>query len=76
MHIPIRRIGPPRAISPLIPEAQYKDEFYRSFFSVTAGNVCISPEFAAAKGADVIGRIDFFISVANWVIPGIQMTEC
>jgi len=40
MYIPIRRVGAPTAISPL-PEAQYQDEFYRSLFSVTAGNVCI-----------------------------------
>jgi len=40
-----------------------------SFF-VTAGNVRISPEFASAKWADVVGRIDFFIPVAKW---GIEM---
>ena len=67
MHIPIRRVGAPSVISPL-PEAQYQDEFYRSLFSVTAGNVRISPEFASAKGADVAGRIDFFIPVAKWGI--------
>ena len=38
--------------------------------SVTAGNVRISPEFASAKWADVVGRIDFFIPVAKW---GIEM---
>lgn len=71
MHIPIRRVGAPSIISPL-PEAQYQDEFYRSLFSVTAGNVRISPEFASAKGADVVGRIDFFIPVAKW---GIEITR-
>jgi len=68
MHIPIRRVG---VISPL-PEAQYQDELYRSLFSVTSGNVRISPEFASAKWADVVGRIDFFIPVAKW---GIEITR-
>jgi len=58
MHILIHRVGATSTISPL-PKAQYQDEFYRSLFSVTAGNVCISPEFASAKGADVVGHIDF-----------------
>ena len=41
-----------------------------SFFSVTAGNVRISPEFASAKWAlaDVVDRVDFFIPVAKWGI--------
>jgi len=71
LHIPIRRVGASSVISPLS-EAQYQDEFYRSLFSVTAGNVRISPEFASAKGADVAGRIDFFIPVVKW---GIEITR-
>jgi hypothetical protein len=67
MHTPIRRVGATGAITPL-PEAQYQDEFYRSLFSVTAGNVRISPEFASATGADVVGRIDFFIPATKWGI--------
>jgi hypothetical protein len=71
MHIPIRRVGPSSVISPL-PEAQYQDEFYRSLFDVTAGNVRISPEFASAKRAHVVGRIDFFIPLVKW---GIEITR-
>jgi hypothetical protein len=67
MHIPIRRAGTPSAISQL-PEAQYQDEFYHSVFSVTAGNVRISPEFASARGAHMIGRIDFFVPKVQWGI--------
>lgn len=67
MHIPICRVGAPSPITQL-PEAQYQDEFYRSVFSVTAGNVCISPEFASVRGADVMGCIDFFIPVVKWGI--------
>jgi len=48
------------------PEAQYQDEFYRSLFSVTSGNVRLSPEFASAKGAHVAGRINFFIPMVKW----------
>jgi len=71
MHTPIRRVGTSGAITQL-PEAQYQDEFYRSIFSATAGNVRISPEFATARGAHVAGRIDFFIPVVNW---GIEITR-
>jgi len=67
MYIPIRRVGVPSAKGPL-PEAQYQDEFYRSLFSTTAGNVRISPEFASAKGAHAIGRIDFLIPTVRWGI--------
>lgn len=67
MHIPIRRVGAPSPVTRL-PEAQYQDEFYRAVFSVTAGSVRISPEFASATGADVVGRIDFFIPVVKWGI--------
>ena len=59
LHLPIRRVGS-RSMDNL-PEAQYQDEFYRSVFSVTSGNVCISPEFASATGAHVAGPIDVFI---------------
>jgi hypothetical protein len=71
MHIPICRVGAPSILEPL-PEAQYQDEFYRSLFSVTAGNVCISPEFASTRGAHVMGHIDFFIPVMKWGIEIIQ----
>jgi hypothetical protein len=54
------------------PEAQYQDEFYHSIFSVTGGNVHLSPEFASAREADVAGRIDFFIPVVKW---GIEITR-
>ena len=59
LQLPIRRVGS-RSMDNL-PEAQYQDEFYRSVFSVTSGNVCISPEFASATGAHVAGPIDVFI---------------
>lgn len=47
------------------PEGQYQDEFYLSVFHVTNGNVRISPEFASATGADMVGRIDFFIQMGD-----------
>jgi len=66
MHIPLRRVG---ALSnDSLPEAQYQDEFYRSLFTATAGNVRISPEFASARGAHMTGRIDFFIPKTRWGI--------
>jgi len=71
MHIPIRRVGVPSAKG-LLPEAQYQDEFYRSLFSATAGNVRISPEFASAKEAQPTGRIDFFVPTVKW---GIEITR-
>jgi hypothetical protein len=67
IHIPIRRVGAPSHTT-RVPEAQYQDEFYRAVFSVTAGSVRISPEFMSATGADVVGRIDFFIPVVKWGI--------
>lgn len=67
MHIPTHRVGAPNAIDRL-PEAQYQHEFYRSIFDATAGNVCISPDFASAKGAHMIGCIDFFIPIVKWGI--------
>jgi hypothetical protein len=60
MYIPIRRVD---AEPEDPPEAQYQDEFYRSIHSVHGGAVLISPEFASAKKAEVVGRIDFFVSV-------------
>ena len=54
------------------PEAQYKDEFYKSLLFVTSGNVRISPEYASAKGARKAGRIDFFIPIVKW---GIEVTR-
>ena len=70
MHIPIRRVAP-STLDPL-PEAQYQDEFYRSVFSLTAGSVRISLEFASARGAHVTGSIDFFIPIVKW---GIEITR-
>ena len=46
-------------------EAQYQDEFCRSVFSVTMGNV-LCPEFASAREAPVAGHMDFFIPVVKW----------
>ena len=57
INIPIRRVG--AGIADLPPEAQYEDEFYRSVHNVIAGIVLVSPEFASAKKAQVVGRIDF-----------------
>lgn len=78
MHTPIRRVGASHATDPL-PEAQYQDEFYRTVFSATAGSVCISPEFASARGAHLVGRIDFFIPTVKWGIEiirdGHQLSE-
>ncbi len=59
MELPIRRVNSGSADLP--PEAQYQDEYYRSLLAITCGNVCISPEFASARGAKVAGHIDFFI---------------
>jgi hypothetical protein len=48
IHIPIQRAGP--LSSPdLQPEARFQDEFYRGLFSITSGNVRISPEFASGR---------------------------
>jgi hypothetical protein len=55
-----------------LPKAQYCDEFYRSVFSLTSGNVCLSPDFASAKGAHIAGCIDFFIPIVKW---GIEFTR-
>ena len=77
LHLPIRRVGS-RSMDNL-PEAQYQDEFYRSIFSVTSGNVCISPEFASATGAHVAGPIDVFIPKVKWGVEiareGLQSEE-
>jgi len=70
LHLPIHRAGV-QARDPL-PDAQYEDEFYRSVFTVSFGNVCISPDFASAKRAQVAGCIDFFIPVVKW---GIAITR-
>lgn len=67
MHIPTHRVGSPNVIYQP-PEVQYQDEFYRSIFTATAGNVCISPDFASAKKAHVMGCIDFFIPRMKWGI--------
>ena len=71
LQIPIRRAGIPTPVDKP-PEAQYQDEFYRSLFSVTFGNVRVSPEFASARRARVAGRIDFFIPVVKW---GVEITR-
>jgi hypothetical protein len=55
-----------------LPESQYQDEFYRSVFSATCGNVCLSPEFASAWRAKAAGHIDFFIPIVKW---GIEITR-
>ena len=70
LRLPIRRVGHSSAEN--LPEAQYQDEFYRSLFSVTFGNVRVSPEFASARRALVAGRIDFFIPVKKW---GVEITR-
>ena len=70
MQLPIWRIGARSTDRP--PEAAYQDEFYRSLYSVTFGNVRFSPEFASGKGAKVAGRIDFFIPAKKW---GIEITR-
>ena len=70
LHLPIRRVSP-RSTDKL-PEAQYQDEFYRSVFSITFGNVRLTPEFASARRAHAAGRIDFFIPVVKW---GIEFTR-
>lgn len=70
LYLPIRRVSP--RSTDKIPEAQYQDEFYRSVFSATFGNVRLSPEFASARKACVAGRIDFFIPVVKW---GIEFTR-
>ena len=54
------------------PEVQYEDEFYDSLLFVTFGNICISPEYASAKGVRKAGRIDFFIPIVKW---GIKITQ-
>jgi hypothetical protein len=74
MFIPIRHAGigsaNPDRDNP--PEAQYQDEFYRALHDATSGAVRMSPEFASARGAKVVGRIDFFIPVVKW---GIELTQ-
>jgi hypothetical protein len=70
MGLPIRRVN--GGSTDLPQEAQYQDEYYRSLLAVTCGNVRISPEFASASGAQVAGRIDFFIPGVKW---GIEITR-
>ena len=70
LESPIRRVG--HGSTDRVPEVQYQDEFYRSLFSITDGNVRVSPEFASAKRALVAGRIDFFIPVKEW---GVEITR-
>ena len=69
LQLPIRRVRPMSMDK--LPEAQYQDEFYRSVFSVTFGNVRVCPEFASARRARVAGCIDFFIPAVKW---GIEIT--
>ena len=71
LQLPICRVNP-TVSTDKPPEAQYQDEFYRSIFSLTGGNVCLSPEFASAREADIAGRIDFFIPIMKW---GIEITR-
>jgi hypothetical protein len=71
LGLPIRRVSSRSSTDPA-PEVQYRDEFYRSVFSSTCGNVCLSPEFVTAKRARGAGRIDFFIPVVKW---GIELTQ-
>ncbi|KAM6503225.1 hypothetical protein JOM56_000168 [Amanita muscaria] len=52
--------------------AQHQDEFYRSGFSFTFGNVCLSPEFESARRTRVAGRIDFLNPVVKW---GVELTR-
>lgn len=70
LHVPKRRVGAESTVA--VPEAQYQDEFYRSVFAVTRGNVRISPEFSTALKARKAGRIDFFIPSVKW---GIELTR-
>ncbi|KAF8232682.1 hypothetical protein L208DRAFT_1360846 [Tricholoma matsutake] len=70
LWLPICRVRPMSMDK--LPEAQYQDEFYRSVFSVTFGNVCVSPEFASARKAHVAGCIDFFIPAVKW---GVEITR-
>jgi len=77
LYLPICRVG--ARSTDKLPEAQYQDEFYRSVFSVTSGNVRLSPDFASARRARVAGCIDFFIPVEKWGVEitrdGNQLTE-
>lgn len=49
-------------------EAIYAQEFYRSLHDLTRGSVRITPDFASASGAPVLGRIDFFVPQSSWGI--------
>jgi len=69
LQLPRHRVG---SASTNPPEAQYQDEFYHSLLAATSGNVRISPEYASAQGARVVGRIDFFIPIVKW---GIELTR-
>ncbi|KIL59210.1 hypothetical protein M378DRAFT_180929 [Amanita muscaria Koide BX008] len=51
-----------------LPIRSVSDEFYRSIFAITCGNVFVSPEFASAGRVRVPGRIDFVIPVVKWGI--------
>ncbi|KIL58917.1 hypothetical protein M378DRAFT_15182 [Amanita muscaria Koide BX008] len=70
LHIPLHRDSPRSTDKPSKP--QYQDEFYRSVFSFTFGNVCLSAEFTSAREARVAGCIDFFIPAVKW---GIELTR-
>ena len=63
---PIRFVGP--AIATRLPEAQWQDEFYRAAITATKGLVRLTPEFGSARGAQPVGRIDFFIPSVKWGI--------
>ena len=58
LFLPIRHNGP----------QQYQDEIYRALIAVNKGNASISPEFASAQGAKVVGRIDFMVLSVQWGI--------
>lgn len=72
LMIPIRRVSQTKVSITTPPEAQYQDEFYRSLFEETKGNVRVSPEFASAQKARVAGRIDFFLPRPKW---GVELTR-
>jgi hypothetical protein len=54
-----RRIGPGCVQRP--PEAQYQDEFYRSFNAYSEGQLITFPEFGTTKG-----WVDFYIPSMQW----------
>ena len=54
-----RRIGPGSIQRP--PEAQYQDEFYRSCYEYSKGQLKTFPEFGTRRG-----RVDFYIPSLKW----------